>query len=66
VAYRDDPSSHREPRCRLWVDLSGRVLKQETAMFGTSMTFLRRTDDAAASLAKDGGPDATATRARMP
>ena len=66
VAYRDDPSSHREPRCRLWVDLSGRVLKQETAMFGTSMTFLRRTDDAAAWLARDGGPEATATRARMP
>jgi hypothetical protein len=66
VAYRDDPSSYREPRCRLWVDLSGRVLKQETAMFGTSMTFLRRTDDAAASLAKDGGPEAAATRTRMP
>ena len=47
VAYREDPSSHREPRCRLWVDRSGRVLKQEAVLFGTRMTFLRRTDEAA-------------------
>ncbi|MFM7207849.1 MAG: hypothetical protein ACKO4T_14400 [Planctomycetaceae bacterium] len=58
VAYREDPSSHREPRCRLWVDLSGRVLKQEAAMFGARMTFLRRSDEAAARLAEDAGPDA--------
>jgi hypothetical protein len=59
VAYREDPSSHREPRCRLWVDRSGRVLKQEAMLFGTRMTFLRRTDEAAAWLAAEGGPDAT-------
>jgi hypothetical protein len=53
VAYREDPSSHREPRCRLWVDRSGRVLKQEAMMFGTQMTFLRRTDEAAALLAAE-------------
>ncbi len=58
VSYREDPASHREPRCRLWVDLSGRVLKQEAIMMGTRMTFLRRTDEAAAWLAEDGGPDA--------
>ena len=62
VAYREDPSSHREPRCRLWVDRSGRVLKQEAMLFGSRMTFLRRTDEAAAWLAKDGGPDAAAQR----
>jgi hypothetical protein len=62
VAYREDPSSHREPRCRLWVDLSGRVLKQEAMLFGTRMTFLRRTDEAAAWLAEDGGPDAAGER----
>jgi len=59
VAYREDPSSHREPRCRLWVDRSGRVLKQEAMLFGTRMTFLRRSDEAAAWLAaeseRDGG-----------
>lgn len=58
VALREDPSSHREPRCRLWVDRSGRVLKQEATLFGTRMTFLRKTDEAAAWLAEDGGPDA--------
>jgi hypothetical protein len=62
VSYREDPSSHREARCRLWVDRTGRVLKQEAILFGTSMTFLRRTDDAAAWLAADGGPDAVKGR----
>lgn len=62
VSYREDPSSHREPRCRLWVDRSGRVLKQEAILFGTSMTFLRRSDEAAAWLAADGRPDAVMGR----
>ena len=62
VAYREDPSSHREPRCRLWVDRTGRVLKQEAMLFGTRMTFLRRTDEAAAWLADDGGPEAVKER----
>ncbi len=52
VSYREDPSNHREPRCRLWVDLSGRVLKQEAALLGAKMTFLRRTDETAAWLAE--------------
>jgi len=47
VAYRDDPTSHREPRCRLWVDGSGRVLRQEAALLGCRMTFLRRSDEEA-------------------
>lgn len=51
VCYREDPTSGREPRCRMWVDLSGRVLKQEAAIVGTRMAFLRRTDEAAAWLA---------------
>lgn len=51
VSYRDDPTSRREPRCRLWVDLEGRVLRQEASLFGARMTFLRRTDDSAAWLA---------------
>jgi 1,2-phenylacetyl-CoA epoxidase PaaB subunit len=50
VSYREDASARREPRCRLWVDLSGRVLKQEAALLGSKMTFLRRTDEAAAWL----------------
>jgi hypothetical protein len=53
VSYREDPSSDREPRCRLWVDLAGRVLKQEAAMLGATMAFVRRPDDAAARLAAD-------------
>jgi putative membrane-bound dehydrogenase-like protein len=58
VALREDPSSHREPRCRLWVDRSGRVLKQEAVLFGTRMTFLRRTDEAAEWLAAENARDA--------
>ena len=62
VSYREDPTSNREPRCRLWVDLEGRVLKQEAALFGATMTFLRRTDDAAAWLSDaDENPSAVST-----
>jgi len=50
VAYRDDPSSTHEPRCRLWVDRSGRVLKQEAAILGSKLVFLRRSDASAESL----------------
>lgn len=52
VSYHEDPSSHREPRCRLWVDLTGRVLKQEAAILGAKMSFLRRSDETAAWLAE--------------
>ena len=51
VVYRDDPSGHHEPCCRIWVDRSGRVLKQESTIFGSTLTFLRRSDDAAEGLA---------------
>jgi hypothetical protein len=50
VHYRDDPATHREPRCRLWVDRSGRVLKQESLMLGSKLVFLRRSDEAAVDL----------------
>jgi hypothetical protein len=52
VVYRDDPSGHHEPCCRIWVDRSGRVLKQESTIFGSTLTFLRRSDDAAEELAQ--------------
>jgi hypothetical protein len=51
VTYRDDPSSPRPPRCRLWVDRSGRVLRQESTLLGGSMEFVRRTDTEAERLA---------------
>jgi len=51
VVYRDDPSEHHEPKSRIWVDRTGRVLKQESAMLGASLAFLRRSDDEAESLA---------------
>lgn len=51
VAYREDPSRHREPRCILWVDRSGRVLKQEAALLGSRLSFMRRSDDEAVELA---------------
>jgi hypothetical protein len=53
VSYRDDPSSDHQPRCRIWVDLAGHVLKQEAAMLGATMAFVRRTDDMAAQFADD-------------
>jgi hypothetical protein len=54
VTYRNDPSSHRDPRCRLWVDGSGRVLRQETAMLGSTMTFLRHSDEVAEKMVEQG------------
>ena len=51
VAYREDPASHREPRSRMWVDLAGRVLRQEATLLGSKLSFIRRSDEAAARLA---------------
>lgn len=51
VSYRDDPSSHREPRARLLVDRTGRVLRQEATTMGRKLVFVRRTDAAAETLA---------------
>ena len=51
VTYHDDPSSQRDPRCRLWCDRSGRVLRHESAILGAKMEFVRRTDSEAARLA---------------
>jgi len=70
VCYRDDPSSHHPPRTRLWVDRSGRVLKQESAMLGAHLTFLRRSDAAAETLCDNvfessDGPEADASE-RLP
>jgi hypothetical protein len=50
VHYRDDPAGHHEPRCRLWVDRSGNVLKQESVLLGSRLVFMRRTDEAAERL----------------
>jgi len=51
VTYREDPASDREPRCRLWVDRFGRVLRQEAALLGATVAFVRRPDEEAARLA---------------
>jgi hypothetical protein len=51
VTYREEPSSHREPRCRLWVDRAGKVLRHESTLLGARMEFVRRTDAEAARLA---------------
>lgn len=52
VAYRDDPSPRREPRFRLWVDRSGKVLRQESNVMGVELAFVRRSDEAADALAR--------------
>jgi hypothetical protein len=51
VSYREDPASHREPRSRMWVDRTGRVLRQESTLLGSKLAFVRRSDEAAARLA---------------
>jgi hypothetical protein len=51
VVYREDPTGHREPRSRLWVDRTGRVLRQEATLLGSKLAFVRRSDEAAARLA---------------
>lgn len=53
VSYREDPSSTRPPRSRLWVDRGGRVLKQESTVFAGNLVFVRRSDDDAARLAAE-------------
>ena len=58
VHYRDDPAPHVEPRCRLWVDRSGRVLKQESLMLGSKLVFVRRSDEAAVDLIEGMQPPA--------
>lgn len=52
VTYREDPSGSREPRCRLWVDRAGRVLKHESSILGSKLAFLRRTDEDSTHLAE--------------
>jgi hypothetical protein len=46
VVYRSDPGSEgasdRSPRAKLWVNASGTVLRQETWLFGSRLTFARR------------------------
>jgi hypothetical protein len=56
VHYKDDPAAHREPKCRLWVDRSGKVLKQESLLLGSKLVFMRRTDKAAEDLIAGVGP----------
>jgi len=51
VAFRRDPTGDGEPGCRLWVDRSGRVLRQEATLLNARLTFERRSDAAAAALA---------------
>ena len=59
VAYRDDPTSSRDPRATLWVDADGRVLRQEATTLGRRLVFERRDDAEAVRLASAtmAGPD---------
>jgi hypothetical protein len=52
VCYRTDPTTpHHEPRFTMFVDMNGRVLKQDSAILGARLTFVRRSDTDAARLA---------------
>jgi hypothetical protein len=50
VVYRSDPGSEsgsdRTPRAKLWVDSTGLVLRQETWLFGSRLTFARLSPNA--------------------
>lgn len=61
VSYREDPTSDGEPRCRLWVGRDGRVLRQEAALLGARVMFVRRPDEEAARMAAAADAGATAT-----
>lgn len=52
VCYRTDPTApHHEPRFTMFVDMNGRVLKQDSMFLGARLTFVRRSDQDAADLA---------------
>jgi hypothetical protein len=55
VTYREDSSTASDPRCRLWVDKEGRVLKQEAAILNARVAFVRRSAEATAWLLREGG-----------
>lgn len=63
VSYHEDPSSPREPRSRVWVDIDGRVLKQEASVLGAKLAFVRRSDESAAHLATFHMPPAAPSEA---
>ncbi len=65
VSYLEDPSSTRPPRCLIWVDDTGRVLRQESALMGARLAFERLPDEAAARLAADDDDDTMATRVHL-
>jgi hypothetical protein len=66
VAVRDDPAGHRPPRSRLWVDRTGRVLRQEAMLLGSRLTFVRRPEEAARRLAAAFGPPVTVDQDATP
>jgi hypothetical protein len=66
VSYREDPSSSRPPRCRFWVDQSGRVLRQEAALLGAQVAFVRQSDDEAIRLAMLEDAEAVSTDRQAP
>lgn len=54
VTYREDSASTGvAPRCRLWVDKEGRVLKQEASILNARLAFVRRSADATAWLVRE-------------
>jgi hypothetical protein len=48
------PSSDKQLRGRLWVRLDGMVLKQEMALFDSTVTLTRMTEEESAQLMRDG------------
>lgn len=64
VTYREDSSTASDPRCRLWVDKEGRVLKQEAAILNARVAFVRRSAEATAWLLREGGLGGSTPEAR--
>ncbi len=59
VVYRTDPgagtASTQSPRVKLWVRKDGTVLKQEANLLGSSVSFVRHSEEEAAALAHSVG-----------
>jgi hypothetical protein len=68
VVYRPDPGEARDsdksPRGQVWVRHDGTILKQEIKFFGSTLTFLRMTDEEAAALPKTADNQQGATDGR--
>lgn len=66
VTFRDGSSTDAAVRLRLWVDLEGRVIRQEASIGASRLVFIRRSDAEAAALVEALAPAADRDSASSP